>query len=305
MNVHRRNLVVGITILGSLVILAWFMLKFGKVVASPFAPDQMPIRLIADRADGLSDGSSVVFRGVESGRIVGVYRDKNHMTVIIDAMVDVDPPLPANLIGEVRTPVGIGGSAEVSLELTDPMPHGQLQRNAQLSAKFVGSSLLPPQFTKLAEELTKTAQDVQTIVGDPKVQSGLKESVENFRLTTTRAAAIADRVDRFSGKLDGIAKDGMAAIADFRASMGKFDTKVSAVAEQVYDRLDQTGKLLQTVHSIAAKIDNGVGTAGKVVNDPRLYQSLVESSQKLDETIKDLKRLIEQWEQEGASIKLR
>ena len=42
-----------------------------------------------------------------------------------------------------------------------------------------------------------------------------------------------------------------------------------------------------------------------MVNDPKLYQSLVDSARELNLTIVDLRRLIDQWEQEGASIKLK
>ena len=42
-----------------------------------------------------------------------------------------------------------------------------------------------------------------------------------------------------------------------------------------------------------------------LVNDPKLYQSLVDNSRELNATILDLKRLVEQWEQEGVSFKLK
>ena len=40
------------------------------------------------------------------------------------------------------------------------------------------------------------------------------------------------------------------------------------------------------------------------MNDPKLYQALVDSSRELNATIVDLKRLVEQWEQEGLHFKL-
>ena len=42
-----------------------------------------------------------------------------------------------------------------------------------------------------------------------------------------------------------------------------------------------------------------------VVNDPKLYESLVDSAKELNATISDFKRLVEQWEQEGISFKLK
>jgi DNA-binding Lrp family transcriptional regulator len=41
------------------------------------------------------------------------------------------------------------------------------------------------------------------------------------------------------------------------------------------------------------------------VNDPRLYESLVETAKELNATVSDLRRLVNQWEQEGVSLKLK
>ena len=71
------------------------------------------------------------------------------------------------------------------------------------------------------------------------------------------------------------------------------------------DRLTQIAKLLDQFQSVAEKIDKGQGSAGALVNDPRLYESLLDTSRELNLTIKDFKRLVEQWEQEGVSLKVK
>ena len=55
---------------------------------------------------------------------------------------------------------------------------------------------------------------------------------------------------------------------------------------------------------MANKIDKGEGSIGKFVNDPRLYEALTDTSAELNLTVRDLHRLVEQWEQEGVSLKL-
>ena len=50
---------------------------------------------------------------------------------------------------------------------------------------------------------------------------------------------------------------------------------------------------------------HGTSSIGLLVNDPKLYESLVDTSRELNATITDLKRLVEQWEQEGVALKLR
>ena len=70
------------------------------------------------------------------------------------------------------------------------------------------------------------------------------------------------------------------------------------------DRLLQVSKLLTQFQSIAGKIDEGKGTAGKLVNDEKLYENLVNTSRELNLTITDLKLLVKQWTDEGVYIKL-
>jgi len=325
MNSFRRNLLVGLTILVALAMLGWFALEFGKVVASPFAPREIPVQFVCDRADGLSNGSPVTFHGVEVGHVEDVHLGQGNVTVVIDAMIDEHPPLPGNIVGEVRTVGALGGSALLALELNNPTPQGLLQRGAKLPARFVGSDLLPPELstemTKAAHELNSshlfTDLDTQVhnigglvdsmnkLVGDPQVHSDVKESLTNIRLATTRAAVIAERVDRFTAQFDQLAKDASATLNQLRTTLGNADGKVDDLSRATLARLAQAGELLQNVQSITGKIDRGVGTAGAFVNDPQLYQSLAASAQELDLTIKDLKRLIEQWEQEGLNLKLR
>jgi len=42
-----------------------------------------------------------------------------------------------------------------------------------------------------------------------------------------------------------------------------------------------------------------------LVNDPRLYESLADTTRQLNATVSDLRRLLEQWEQEGVTMKLK
>jgi hypothetical protein len=55
---------------------------------------------------------------------------------------------------------------------------------------------------------------------------------------------------------------------------------------------------------MARKVEQGKGTAGMMVNDPRLYESMVDSAKQLNATLSDLNRLVQQWEQEGVTLRL-
>jgi uncharacterized membrane protein YdfJ with MMPL/SSD domain len=59
------------------------------------------------------------------------------------------------------------------------------------------------------------------------------------------------------------------------------------------------------MHDITDKINKGQGSAGLAVNDSKLYQALVDDSRELNTNLNVMQRLLEQWEQEGLSLKLK
>jgi ABC-type transporter Mla subunit MlaD len=80
---------------------------------------------------------------------------------------------------------------------------------------------------------------------------------------------------------------------------------MDTLSHQVGDRLQQTATLIDQLNSITEKVNKGQGAAGALLNDPKLYASLVDTAQQMDATVKDLKRLVEQWEQEGVQLHLK
>ena len=70
------------------------------------------------------------------------------------------------------------------------------------------------------------------------------------------------------------------------------------------DRLVQIAKTIDQFESITRKINEGNGTAAMLLNDPVLYENLLDVSKEMKLTVTDLKRLVEQWEQEGVPFKL-
>ena len=67
-------------------------------------------------------------------------------------------------------------------------------------------------------------------------------------------------------------------MSEVKTTVAKVGNNVDTLSKQAGDRLTQISKTLDHFQSVAAKIDNGQGTAGQLVNDPKLYQALVDSS---------------------------
>ena len=311
MSPTKRNWIVGLVVLIGLGAVVWMVLLFAGRVASLLTPPGLPISMKANRADGVSDGSTIKFLGTEVGRVLHLHRSEDNQSVMIDAQVNKQPPLPANLRAVIQPQSAFGSAATISLEVVGDRPSTEpLKGGEQLEAEYEGSSLLPKQVTQLAEDVRRQQiilhldqtvtsireqsekagqlmDSLQQAIGNPKLREDLQEAMASIRSASDSASKAADKIDKFSGSLQSVSDQANGTMSEIRVAANKL------------------GGVLDHLDSVANKIDQGKGTAGQLVNDARLYQGLVDTSKELNLTIKDLRRVVDQWEKEGVSLKLK
>lgn len=340
MSAYRKNVIVGVTVLVALIALSWMLLKFGGAPASLFTQTQIPVEFIAARADGLGQGSAVLFRGVEVGRLTHIHRAADNSKIIMDAMIDRDPPLPGDLVGVIKAQSLLGAGTSIVLEWIDqttgrpstqPFPRvskvGTIQPHQKIPTTFVGLDLLPPEFTQLAHNLSLVSEQLReshliehmdeavsqardmvkslrTMVDNPKLRGDVQATMDNLRQATAKANHIADNMEKFSGQLQTISTDAQTTLQTANKSLTKTQAHIDDLSKQLGERLAQVSQILASFQSITMKIDAGKGTAGALINDPRLYDSLIVTTKELNMTLADMKRLVDQWEQEGIYFRL-
>ena len=153
----------------------------------------------------------------------------------------------------------------------------------------------------LRRQLEKAGQlmdSAREVVGDPRVRDDLRGAVASIHQT-------ADNFQKFSNGLEQMSRDTDTTLKQVGTTVTDGGKRLDEVSHQVNERMQQLGDVLNSVQSIALKVDKGEGTAGRLVNDSRLYESLVDSSRDLDVTFKDMQRLVQQWEQDGFALKLK
>jgi len=330
MSPYRRNVMVGVTVLAGLTFLAWMIIQFGGRVATPFADDTIRVRFVTERADGVADGSPITFRGIDAGHVTRVWLADNRKQVYFEGKVKKIPAVPGNVSARIRTSSLLGGGSVVSLETEgDPVSEtvkpdqliearfvgfnemfpvediGALARELKLTVAQFRESKLIEHFDQQVQNIGRVVDSIHAVVSDPKTQDDLRTTIANARTLSEQARSLAAKLDKAADDLPQLATDARETLAAAKEQIVRTGDNVEAVAREVGERLTQIARLLDQFQSIAGKIDEGQGSAGALVNDSRLYESLVDTSRELNATIKDLKRLVEQWEQEGASIKLR
>jgi phospholipid/cholesterol/gamma-HCH transport system substrate-binding protein len=334
MTPRNRNLMVGVIVVGALMALAWMILKFSSNTAAQIFNKGTTVHLVADRVDGLAEGSPVFYLGVMVGRVMGVHRLPDNRQVMVDTELNKDQTIPKNVVGLIRQQSQLSISAMINLEPSGTPSSEPLVNGDQIPAKYMAGGLVPPEVTELAaevreqrliqhvdetvvtvrEELEKAGKlldHFNDIAGDPKLRDDLRTTMANVNDTSAKLNKFSGRLDELATDAKGTMDEARGAITDARGAIGRMSTTVDNSGKRIDDlskdlgqRLTQVADILAKFQSVADKIDKGNGAAGQFVNDPRLYESLVDTSRELNETVKTFKRLADQWEHEGVSLKL-
>jgi phospholipid/cholesterol/gamma-HCH transport system substrate-binding protein len=348
MSLYKRNILVGLTVLTSLILLGWMILRFSDIPIRWITPQQIPIRLQTASAEGLGEGSSVMYMGMTVGRVMRLHQSPDQTSVIIDAVVDHEPPLPANVRGVIRTQL-LGGGSNINLELATPellqpgaattpatrpanvVPIGQIQPGQLIPAIFLGIDFLPPAISQLASDLTltsaelrrtaqqvrdaklvenlaatidktgKTIDSINSLVSDKKIRQDIQDALANFREASQSAKQIGQDLQKLSAtadkRLDELTTQGNKVLATA-------EKRIDEVATQLLNSLAKVDKSLDEFQTASRKLNDGNGSASKLLHDPALYENLLDTSRELKTTIQTFQRLAEQWEQEGVYLKM-
>ena len=311
MSHYRRNIVVGAVVLISLGVLAWMSLQFANKGFAALFTKGTPVILLAPRADGVSDGSAVQYLGITVGQVRDLRLNPQGTGVVITLIINEGHHVPENVEGTIKSGSILGSTSNIGLEPKGPPSKKPIPAWTQLHIQPGSTnSLIPPEVTAVVEDIRKRelvkhldetivtlrdqalkfgkAMDATTeLLNDQKMREDLRASLANLRTTTEKADKIA---------------------GDFRTLTGQAQSltaNLNTTNRGLNDRIDQLGRTLEKFDSVVAKVDKGDGTLGKLTNDPRLYDALADPSAELKLMVADLKRLVEQWEQEGISFKLK
>ena len=344
MTSRRKNILVGLTVLGALAILGWMILQFGGQVGSFLGGATYGVRMSAPRANGLSEGAPVQYLGTPVGRVETIKLNNTRTGFDVELRINSDTDLPANVSASIRSINRISGASAVVLEPTDDMPRGSLRDEAAMrviQAAVSGSDIVPDEVTALAEELRiavremresglldnfnrqveqvgELARSMHELVGDEALRGDVRASIASMRESAESAERIGKQLEEFTARLESMQSDASQLIVEARdvsatvkrsaehadqaivGSQENFD----AMTREVLARLEQMNGVMTDLHAITSAINDGKGTAGKMINDDRLYEGLVLNMQLVEELLGTTNRLLAQWEQEGVSLRL-
>lgn len=287
----KRNVVVGGFVVIAIGAMIWLIAMFGDLPVISSKLNAFEVAVQFPTAFGVQERTPVRYCGYQIGRVIKVSEplpipvldreqgEQTHQVVIALAIEKKFRTIPENVTVKVMKR-SIGSSY---IELFDPVKPSEkpLREGLPRIQGGVGSTneFIPQETMKkvevLVENLSQLASSVDQVIGDKQNQDNLRQTLANFTDMSLQATATLKSLEGFSKQ----------------------------ASDSVYKTSEALTDAIRVIEAITAKINNGNGTAARLVNDGTLYENLVESSEELKMTLEQLKILAAQAREKGIKIK--
>lgn len=336
MNESRRNIVVAIFVLGGLVILGIMILLFGARPQIFADRNRYVITILFPSAGPIQGDHPVYVNGIGVGRVWYVeplpdIREGVKVVCYINKgiriPVSATPLIKEQSIGfgtpAIRIEVGPHDSGKMLPEDGTGVLHGQIAAGiAEVIPKEIISKiedtavavtdlaralkpvagdlhqLLKPLSTQAVDTATGPARPMANVstavqrldealksfndvLANPRNKRNITVMIENFRVVSENGIKLTQRLNELTASADA---------------------KINKLGAGLIDSTDKLSQLFDKLNEVAAKMNSGEGTAGKLFNDPELYDALTDTAKRLQLAVDDLRILIQQWQEKGLKI---
>lgn len=265
----------------------------------------------------------VKINGFQVGSVTRVFLEESDMqTIIAEFTVRNDISIPANTTA-VIVPGGLMGGAAIDLEFdgvcsgADCAESGAVLAGRQLGLlqQMMGDDEIDKYLAKLKDGMNQLMDTLTLMSEDENSQNLVGRGLNNTRniLANTRTATedLALLVDRLSAQLPAIMNDlqsvtgtlktsntdiaGMLANANTvtkqvaQADLGQTIAKSQQALLAVETTAAELGKATSELKTVLARIENGDGTLGKLINEPELYNQLNVMARNVDLLLQDVR----------------
>jgi phospholipid/cholesterol/gamma-HCH transport system substrate-binding protein len=246
----------------------------------PLFGSSYPLHAEFEDAGGLNSGNPVRMKGVKVGAVEDVELDPETQNVRVRLQMQRDPHIPEGSQAQVSGISALGG-VHVKI-IPGPRDNPQLDPGSTLEPPAQGSSL--DQLTAQAPALASKADSVLT--GANTTLDGLNRQLRDPGSDFRRALA---SLRGMSGNLEEITEAEKETIrtllqnlegvsSDLKAFTGENGDSLDVAVRRLNRSLDRLNRSLAsfertsaTLDTITTKLNDGEGTAGRLVNDPGLY----------------------------------
>lgn len=149
------------------------------------------------------------------------------------------------------------------------------------------------------ERLHNVLKHIETVLGDPDVQGNLKETLVNFKAASEEAKLAVAGLKDFSEEAQGAATGAQKVIAKLDTTVDTTHQHINDLGQRLLLNADKLSRILDYFASAGHNMAEGEGTIGMLLRDPKFYDELMLTTQRLGAAAAELEVLVKQWQKEG------
>lgn len=314
----RRNRIVGVFIIVSFLAFWWLVFKFGDLPTAVTKIRSFDVYVQFPSAAGVEKGTPVRFCGYQIGRVTrvdppaplpmitaeGPTGPVIHQVLVVLSIERRYSTIPVTSTIRLVTR-GLGSSyIEIqasSVDVNQPV----FLTDGSRAQGLVGtvSDILPEQaqakLESLATEISALASSARAVIGDPNTQANLRQTIANIAAASRQLPATMDRVQLVLDQISQAARQYEALAADARQAMTNLDDRTDRLANSFVQASNHLAMAGQQLEQILAKVNQGQGSVGRLIVDPRLYEELLETTDQFQALADQVSSILTTLQQKG------
>jgi len=273
--------------------IGFFYFGFNFLKGSSIFSKQKIVYAVYDEVEGLSIGADVNINGLSIGKITKIDFVPNSTKILVTMRIRADLNFSKSSSAILYEAGLIGGKA---ILIQTKFEQGKVIKSGDTlpsSTQPGFTELVNQQIAPLQQKLTSTLTSVDELFdGVSNVLNN--QTQENLKTTLTELTRTVENINSISKKLDVLLSDNTTAIDTTLKNLASTSSNLNQISDSlamvnIKSMLDKYNQVAQNLNQILEQVNRGEGTAGKLINDPKLYQNLDETLNALQTLINDLK----------------
>lgn len=206
--------------------------------------------------------------------------------------------IPPNLLVSVeRAAEEFANFVQALTPVADDL-HDLLEKHPVAEVDGLGQAQrLVANISTVVERFDGSLKAFNELFGDARVKGGWFEIIDNVREMTAGGRASFENLQQTSAQLR---TDLQRLAAKLEGGIDNANTRVDEVAADLRRVLENAAVLTGYLVNVSRTLSEGEGTAGKFVHDPKLYESLLLTAERLTQLIDTIQRMADRFERDGA-----
>jgi phospholipid/cholesterol/gamma-HCH transport system substrate-binding protein len=155
----------------------------------------------------------------------------------------------------------------------------------------------PGRLASTLDSLDQALGGLAEMLADPEARAGFQKAlVEMPRTLEETREAMAS--------LRAMAENAQATLEEVRGRADAAGEDFHRLSAGVIAASDELSRLLRDLQETSRAAREGEGTVGRLLNDPKVYQNLVDVTGQLEQLIQDLRVLTKSWAESGVRLRM-